>query len=49
MGWVNNGSDSTDPTLADTDSDALRDDTEFAQVCDPNDGDTDNDGLADGA
>jgi uncharacterized membrane protein len=49
VGWVNNGSDPTDPTLADTEGDGLRDDVEFAQVCDPNDGDTDGDGLADGA
>lgn len=49
VGWVDNNSDITDPTLADTEADGLRDDIEFAQVCDPNDGDTDGDGLADGA
>ena len=48
VGWVDNSLDLTDPTLADTESDGLTDDMEFAQECDPNWGDTDGDTLTDG-
>jgi len=47
-GWIDNSPDPTYPYAADTDVDGLRDDIEFAQLCDPNVVDTDVDGLGDG-
>ena len=38
----------TDPSLADTDFDGLRDDAEFEAGCDPHEPDSDGDGMSDG-